>query len=93
MSRRNAQVPAGEANGLMNSPRDPEIEAEARKANGRTCLLVALENGHAGVAYELLKAGADPSEADDADGTTPLMGSLVGGVRRHPAARPLHQTL
>ena len=52
---------------------DPDVAAELKKANGRTCLLVALENGHPGVAFELLKAGASPSLADDADGMTPLM--------------------
>merc|ERR1719504_535996 len=28
---------------------DPDVAAELKKANGRTCLLVALENGHPGV--------------------------------------------
>ena len=52
---------------------DPEVAEELKRQNGRTCLLVALENGHPGVALELLKAGADPALQDDADGLTPLM--------------------
>ena len=66
-------TPQAESSSLMSSPRDPLVEAEAKRANGRTCLLVALENGHAPVAFELLKAGASPDLADDADGLTPLM--------------------
>lgn len=64
---------APESKSLMASPRDPTIDDEPPRNAGRTVLLVALENGHAKVAYELCMRGADVTMADDGDGLTPLM--------------------
>mmetsp|Transcript_29933 Transcript_29933/g.101719 ORF Transcript_29933/g.101719 Transcript_29933/m.101719 type:complete len:602 (+) Transcript_29933:150-1955(+) len=58
---------------LMASPRDPSLDEEPKHGAGRTVLLVALENGHAKIAYELIAAGATHDLADDTDGLTPLM--------------------
>ena len=49
---------APEPTSLMASPRDPSLDEEPKYGAGRTVLLVALENGHAKIAYELMTAGA-----------------------------------
>ncbi|KAH8062012.1 Ca2-binding protein [Aureococcus anophagefferens] len=64
---------APEPTSLMASPRDPSLDEEPKHGAGRTVLLVALENGHAKIAYELIAAGATHDLADDTDGLTPLM--------------------
>jgi len=54
------------------------VPTEARDADGRTALMLAVQHGRADVVNELLAHGADPGAAD-ADGETPLQTAVITG--------------
>jgi ankyrin repeat protein len=53
------------------------VDINARDANGRTALMLAVLQGQKEAVDTLLAAGADPNAADSS-GTTPLRAALAG---------------
>ncbi len=62
----------------LEALRDKQTNIDARDAEGRSALMLAIEHGQSNAVSALLADGADPNAADS-HGTTPLQAATAGG--------------